>query len=77
MDEEVEPVVVPTECIACGSPNLHRRPRAIYFAVIAIIAIAGGIAAEATEIAFLVVGAAAIFTLVMDRWLCEDCGGSW
>ena len=77
MDEELEPPVDPIECAACGSPNIRRRPRAIYFAVVAIIAFASGLAAGATDVAFYVIGAAAIFAMVADRWVCDDCGESW
>lgn len=77
MDEEIEPLEEPTECPACGSANLHRRPRLVYFAVIALIAIGWGVAAEATEAMFFAIAAAAIFTMVIDRWLCTDCGASW
>ena len=77
MDEEVEPVVEPAMCAACESPNIRRRPRAIYFAVVALIAFASGLAAGATDVAFYVIAAAAIFAMVADRWVCDDCGESW
>ena len=77
MDEDLEPPVDPTECPACGSPNIRRRPRFTYFAAMAMIAFASGLAAGATDIAFYVIGAALIFTIVSDRWICDECGESW
>lgn len=77
MDEEIEPAVDPVTCIACESPNLHRRPRAVYFAVIALLIAAWGWSMGQEEAAFFLIAATAIFALVADRWVCDDCGETW
>ena len=76
-DEELQLPPGPLVCPECESPNVRRRPRALYFGVIAMFAIAIGIATDQTEVAFFLVGASAIFALISDRFICSDCGESW
>ena len=64
-------------CKVCGSTEIHRRPRARYFIVIAAVAIGIGALGEHAEAAFYVVAAAAIFSIISDRWVCMECGNSW
>jgi hypothetical protein len=64
-------------CASCGSADIHKRPRALYFIVIAVLAISVGFAFGETEAAFYFVAAAAIFSMIADRWVCEECGRSW
>lgn len=74
-----EELVEPEEllCKACGSVDVRRRPRLGYFLVIAIVAIGVGWTGGHAEAAFYVVAAAAIFSIISDRWLCDVCGSSW
>jgi hypothetical protein len=74
-EEEVEPEEL--VCAACGSADIHRRPRALYFFVIAAVAIGVGVAGDQSVVAFYIVAAAAIFSMISDRWLCTECGNSW
>ena len=77
--EDTEELAEPEEmvCAACGSAEILRRPRARYFVVIAAIAIAVGFAGGQTEAVFFFVLAAAIFSMISDRWVCAECGKSW
>jgi hypothetical protein len=36
-----------------------------------------GVAVEMTDVAFLGIGALAVFFLVAGRWRCSECGESW
>jgi hypothetical protein len=64
-------------CAKCESADIRRRPRLRYFLVIAVVAIGVGLVGENTETAFFVVAAAAIFSMIADRWVCGECGNSW
>ena len=81
IEEEVEDeeIVEPEElaCRACGSVEIHRRPRFRYFLLIAFVAMGAGWLGDQTDAAFFVVGAAAIFAMIVDRWVCTECGNSW
>ena len=78
-EEEDQELVEPEEllCKACGSAEIQRRPRLGYFLVIAAVAIGVGFLGDDTETAFFIVAAAAIFSMISDRWLCTECGSSW
>jgi ribosomal protein S27AE len=79
-EEEVdEELVEPEElaCRACGSVEIQRRPRFRYFLLIAFVAMGAGWLGDQTDAAFFVVGAAAIFAMIVDRWVCAECGRSW
>lgn len=77
--ETPEEVIEPEEvvCATCGSAEIIRRPRIRYFVVIAAIAIGVGVAGGQTETSFFIVAAAAIFSMIADRWVCAECGHSW
>ena len=64
-------------CAKCESADIQRRPRLRYFLVIAVVAIGVGALGDNTEAAFFVVAAAAIFSMIADRWVCGECGNSW
>lgn len=76
-DEELVPPPGPLVCGECGSANVFRRPRGLYFVVIAALAVAVGVAVNQTEAAFFIVVAAGVFALISNRWLCTDCGETW
>lgn len=75
-DEEERPPER-TACAACGSEEIVRRPRFMAFAIIALLALAFGIAFNQMEAVFYLIGAVAIFAMVSDRWVCAECGASW
>ena len=75
-DEEERPPE-PHTCPRCESENIHRRRKALIFLVIAAIAFASGLAFDQEEAAFYFILAAAIFTIISDRWVCGECGETW
>ena len=83
MSDEFEPEIEPPGepdpevCIHCGSMNITRRPRWLYFVVIAAVGALTGWAMELEEAAFYFIAAVAIFTMIGDRWKCEECGETW
>lgn len=78
-EPEVEPPGEPDPegCESCGSPNIRRRPKWLYFIVLAAIGIATGVAMDLQDAAFFFVAAVAIFIIIGDRWRCEECGETW
>ena len=78
-DPEVEPPADPdpVACVNCGSPSIRRRSPWVLFGAAAIVAIAVGLATDLTEMTFFAVGAAAIFAVIADRWVCDECGTTW
>ena len=64
-------------CPACGSGDLRRRPRLRTFTVIAALTAAFGLVFDQTETAFLIVVAAAVFTLIAESRVCSGCGETW
>lgn len=76
-EEQEERPPDPEVCPACGSADIHRRKRAVVFAVIGAIAFASGLAFDQTEAAFFFIAAAAIFAMVSDRWACAACDSTW
>jgi ribosomal protein S27AE len=71
--EEPEEVL----CGACGSADIQRRPRLMYFALVAVVAVGLAAVGDQTETAFFVVVTAAIFSVISDRWRCGECGNTW
>jgi hypothetical protein len=64
-------------CRACGSEDIRRRKRAIGFAAVSVFAVAWAFAFDQAEAAFYFILAAAVFALIADRWVCDECGESW
>ena len=64
-------------CPQCESENIHERRKLLFFLVIAAIGFGSGLAFDQEEAAFYFVLAAAIFTIISDRWVCAECGETW
>jgi ribosomal protein S27AE len=75
-DEEERPPE-PLACPRCGSTDRRRRKRFVTFVLIALMAVAFGLAFDQAEAAFYFILAAAVFAIIADRWVCGDCGESW
>ena len=76
-NQPLEPVVEPSVCAACGSQEIVRAPRALMFAVFAILAVGVGAAVGISEAVFFGVLAFGVYMLVSSRWRCADCGAAW
>ncbi|HEX8617750.1 MAG TPA: hypothetical protein VF911_09225, partial [Thermoanaerobaculia bacterium] len=76
-DEPIEPVVEPTACAACGSPDIARTSRGLMFAVAAAATIGVGVAVGLTDAAFFAVLAFGVYFLISGRWRCSECGATW
>ena len=77
LDEPIEDLEDPQVCPACGSPDIHRTPRLLMFAVVAMAVMGVGIAVEMSDAAFLGVLALAVYFLITGRWRCSECGTNW
>lgn len=75
-DEEERPPEPPV-CPVCESPNRKRNRRLLAFVLASVIAAMYGLVYDETQVAFLFIAAAAVFAVVTDRWVCEDCGATW
>lgn len=76
-DEPIEETEDPVVCAACGSPEISRTPRALFFSVSAMLAFAIGVASGLTEAAFFAVLALGVYFLITGRWRCSECGETW
>ena len=66
-----------TLCPECGSPDAEPSRRARSFALITVLAVAVGTAAQFLQAAFFAIAAAGVFHLVTGRWRCNACGETW
>ena len=64
-------------CPACDSAEYEPSHRVRSFLLIAVVALAIGVAVDVLQATFFAVAAAGVFHLVQGRWRCSTCGESW
>src|SRR5215212_3004204 len=64
-------------CPACDSAEYEPSHRVRSFLLIAVVALAIGVAVDVLQATFFAVAAAGVFRLVQGRWRCSTCGESW